>query len=194
MSLSALLWFCVALIEDYRRKEGDAELIELARGGDHEAFQVLVERHQAWMLRFVSSLVPSKADAEELAQNVFLRAFINLRKFRGESSFRTWLRTIAVRQSFDFFRRQHPDGDDDALTDLTSNQHDGVAALEAREAVRRALEHVPYVYREILVLRYIEDMELDEIAAALDLGGSATRMRLSRAREYFRQAYSSITY
>jgi RNA polymerase sigma-70 factor (ECF subfamily) len=59
--------------------------------------------------------------------------------------------------------------------------------------VLRALEHVPYVYREILVLRYIEDMELDEISAALGLGGSATRMRLSRAREFFRQAYTAIT-
>ena len=58
MSLSALLWVCVAIIEDYRRKDGDADLIVLARDGDHDAFQVLVERHQAWMVRFVSSLEP----------------------------------------------------------------------------------------------------------------------------------------
>jgi RNA polymerase sigma-70 factor (ECF subfamily) len=193
MSLSALLWVCVAIIEDYRRKDGDADLIVLARGGDHDAFQVLVERHQAWMVRFVSSLVSSRADAEELAQNVFLRAFMNLSRFRGESSFRTWLRTIAVRQAFDFFRRQHPEGTDDALGELPSNQSDAIEALEAREVVLRALEHVPYVYREILVLRYIEDMELDEISTALGLGGSATRMRLSRAREFFRQAYTAIT-
>lgn len=193
MSLSALLWVCVTIIDDYRRMEDDKELIELAQRGDHDAFQVLVERNQAWMLRFVSSLVASRADAEELSQNVFLRAFINMSRFRGESSFRTWLRTIAMRQVFDFFRRNRPEGSDDFIDELPSNQSDGIDSLEARQVVLRALEHVPYVYREILVLRYIEDMELDEIAASLGLGGSATRMRLSRAREFFRQAYDTIT-
>jgi RNA polymerase sigma-70 factor, ECF subfamily len=193
MSLSALLWICVAIIDDYRRMEDDKELIALAQRGDHDAFQVLVERNQAWMLRFVSSLVSSRADAEELSQNVFLRAFVNMSRFRGESSFRTWLRTIAMRQVFDFFRRNRPEGTDDLIDELPSNQSDGAESLEARQVVLRALEHVPYVYREILVLRYIEDMELDEIASSLGLGGSATRMRLSRAREFFRQAYDTIT-
>ncbi len=172
----------------------DEELVELAKQQDQDgtkAFEVLVERHNIWLTRLVRNLVSHPQDAEELVQNALVRAFFALPKFRGDSSFKTWLRTIASREAFNHYRKngrvkeyateEMPEPDQDEPTPAEQ--------FDERQHIELALAHVPYPYKEILILRYVEELSIDEISSTLELGKSATKMRLMRAREFFKTAY-----
>lgn len=193
---SALLAVGGIALARLRAEFDDAALLELARKQDAEgkdAFGVLVERHQEWLVSFLAHMISSRTDAEELAQNVLVRAFFALPRFRGDASFRTWLRTIATREAFSFYRKR---GDlptpTETIEELTQAEAPAQGQIAEREAIQHCLNRVPYPYREILVLRYVEELSLDEIGEALELGKSATKMRLKRAREFFQEAYSSL--
>lgn len=180
------------------RAQTDEELVSRAREQDDEgkrAFEVLVERHQGWLLRMLTNLVKSREDAEELVQNAFVSAFFALPRFRGDSSFKTWMRTIATREAFSHYRK-HGDRAERASEIIEETMPDesvaGQERLAQREALERALMRVPYPYREILVLRYVEQLSLAEIGETLELGKSATKMRLKRARDYFKEAYGGV--
>lgn len=193
---SALLAFGGIALARLREEFDDKALVELARKQDAEgkdAFGVLVERHQEWLVSFLAHMISSRTDAEELAQNVLVRAFFALPRFRGEASFRTWLRTIATREAFSFYRKrgETPTPVDD-LDSFSSAEAPAQRQFAEREAIKHCLNRVPYPYREILVLRYIEELSLEEIGEALELGKSATKMRLKRAREFFQEAYSDL--
>ncbi len=196
--LSFWLATCISTLEQLRSQDtSDAQLVALAqRGGEEgkEAFQVLVERHQRWLAGLLRHLVSSPQDAEDLAQNVMVRAFFGLKNFRQDASFRTWLRVIASREAFGLYRKRGDvvAADPDALLAILSQEPDQHRRDE-REALVLALSRVPYPYREILVLRYLEELSLDEIAQALDIGLSAAKMRLSRARDFFKEAYDGAT-
>lgn len=187
------------LLESLLQMEDD-ELVELARTQDqqgHKAFEVLIERHNLWLTRLLRGLVSHPHDAEELVQNTLVRAFFALPKFRGESSFKTWLRTIASREAFNHYRskgrrREHtteemPETSHHATID--EPELSDFDQLDERQHIELALAKVPYPYKEILILRYVEELSVDEISTTLELGKSATKMRLMRAREFFKTAY-----
>lgn len=197
--LKVFLVLGTQLLESLLQMEDD-ELVELARVQDpkgHKAFEVLIERHNLWLTRLLRGLVSHPQDAEELVQNTLVRAFFALPKFRGDSSFKTWLRTIASREAFNHYRskgrrREHtteemPETSHQATID--DSELDDFDQLDERQHIELALTKVPYPYKEILILRYVEELSLDEISATLELGKSATKMRLMRAREYFKTAY-----
>ncbi len=176
----------------------DEELVDLAKAQDtkgRKAFEVLVERHSQWLTRLVRSLVSHPQDAEELVQNTLVRAFFALPKFRGDSSFKTWLRTIASREAYNHYRKHGRRKSQEVASEFVDDAPDERDAssenerLDERQHLELALAHVPYPYKEILVLRYVEELSIDEIGAALELGKSATKMRLMRAREFFKTAY-----
>lgn len=173
----------------------DEELVELAKAQDtkgRKAFEVLVERHSQWLTRLVRSLVSHPQDAEELVQNTLVRAFFALPKFRGDSSFKTWLRTIASREAYNHYRKHGRRQETASEFVEEAPDEDYISEserLDERQHLELALSHVPYPYKEILVLRYVEELSIDEIGASLELGKSATKMRLMRAREFFKTAY-----
>ena len=160
---------------------------------------MLVERHHQWLLRLLRHLLPNAHDAEDLAQSVFLRAFVSLPKFRQETTLRSWLRTIATRQCFDLHRYKHSKGRElkiDVGGELPqqANPFMEQEGAELIEAIRLTLDDLPFIYREVLVLRYLEELDLQEISKTLRLGDSAAKMRLKRAREMFEQAYHARTH
>lgn len=184
------------LIAQWREESSDADLIaRVKEGGEQskQAFQILVERHQKWLVALLKHLISDLQEAEDLAQNVFVKAFFALPKFRDESKFRTWLRVIATREAFNHYRKRGsseiPTDFDEQPTIIEDDQPTAQERLHERDALNLALKKVPYPYREILVLRYIEELSLEEIGEALELGTSATKMRLKRAREFFQEAY-----
>ena len=194
--LEQLLWVGATLIERYRDARTDDDLIDLAKRADHDAFQVLVERHQSWLIHYLEHLLSNRADAEELAQQAFLKAYVSLRGFRGEAGFRTWVRSIATRLAFDLFRYRKVRHHDDH-SDFDDLDHPAISIpqddRDTLDAIRATLAELSFIYCEILTMRYLEQMELDEISATLKLGGSATRMRLKRAREAFQVAYARVS-
>lgn len=184
------------LINQWREESSDADLVARVKdGGEHgkQAFQILVERHQKWLVALLKHLISDRQEAEDLAQNVFVKAFFALPKFRDESKFRTWLRVIATREAFNHYRKRGsseiPTDFDEQPAIIEDDQPTAQERLHERDALNLALKKVPYPYREILVLRYIEELSIEEIGESLELGTSATKMRLKRAREFFQEAY-----
>ena len=181
-------------LDDFREKHSDEELVRLIvdkSSHAERAYQVLVERHQGWMVGMLSNLIGDRQEAEDLAQNVFTRVYFALPKFRGDSSLRTWLRSIATREAYSHHRKRSDKPVDPGDIDFMDGTEGEQSRYDEREALTRALKKVPYPYREILVLRYIEELSIDEIGVQLDLGKSATKMRLKRARDYFKEAYEA---
>jgi len=120
-----------------------------------------------------------------------VRAYFALPKFRKDASFRTWLRVIAARASFKHQRRRTEDAlEPEDLERRASSSAEQDTVVDEREALSVALARVPYPYREVIVLRYVEELTIDEIAQALEIGTSAAKMRLKRGREFFKDAYT----
>lgn len=153
------------------------------RSGD-QAYSELVRRHQGWVVRLTGYLLGSFAEAEDVAQEAFVRGFTARESFRAGDNFKGWLRVIATRVAYNHRR--------DAKT--RQRYHDQLvapeppattAATEAKDLLAKVMSRLSYAYREVLVLRYVEELPLVEIASLLNLGESAAKMRLSRARSEF---------
>lgn len=198
------LWCWFGVGSPARDPEGldDQELIQrLRRLKGHQRAQLyeeLVRRHQSWLVRLLVCLVNRREDAEDLAQEVFVKALVNLDGYRGDASFKTWLRTIATRVAFNWQRdrRTARRYEEQAIWEQGETWeviHPGQSrALIARETLTGLLGRLSYPYREILILRYVEELSLSDIAQALDIGESAAKMRLKRAREQMEQLYREV--
>jgi len=166
-------------------------LVRRARGGDAEAFATLVEAHQSWLVNLLIALVGRRADAEDVAQGTLVKAFYALPRFRGDAAFRTWLRRIATNEAFNWHRRQRDvlvTGERPPEPSVAS----GYAALEARDTLMVVLDSLSYPYREVLVLRHVEELSMQQIAEQAGIGLSAAKMRLKRAREQFMEVHRGL--
>ncbi len=172
----------------------DEELVRLLPRRDARArvaFNELVSRHQAWLVRYLSYVVGGQGlDPEDIAQDVFVRAYLAAHRFRAKSSFKTWLRAIATRQAYNSARDSKTRRRYEDLLELPhDHQRSAERAIASREALMRVLDALPYPYREILILRHVEELGVRDIAEVLNIGVSAAKMRLSRARDAFWKAY-----
>jgi RNA polymerase sigma-70 factor (ECF subfamily) len=166
----------------------EAELVARLRRGDRRAFEDLVIAYQHRVFGVAVRMLGNRAEAEEIAQETFLRAHRALPEFRGEARLGTWLYAIASRLCLN--RLASPDrrlarGDDDALAAAPSHEPDAAAALERSEldaAVRDAIAALPEERRIVVILRDLEGLSYEEIAEVLALEPGTVRSRLHRAR------------
>ena len=175
----------------------DRGLVEQAARGDRDAFDDLVRRHQGAIVNLARAMTASDADAEDLAQEAFVRAWQSLGRFRFDSLFRTWLYGIAVNVirthrgrgarlrrlfwSAPAGRGETPDRLERASID------DGIEArLAMREAIDRALATLPADMREAVVLRDVQGLEYKEISEALGVALGTVESRIFRARQRLR--------
>jgi RNA polymerase sigma-70 factor (ECF subfamily) len=149
----------------------DADLVARAAAGDHEAFGVLVVRHQASVFRMARAVTHSREAAEDVLQQAFLAAWQALPRFRGEASLRTWLLTIARHAAV---RRQ--------VAVAREPIDDLAIRSEARATLSRALSALPAEDRTVLTLRELEGLSGEDTAALLGLSLPAMKSRLHRAR------------
>jgi RNA polymerase sigma-70 factor (ECF subfamily) len=168
----------------------DRALVEAAAGGSRDAFDELVRRHQAAMITLARVLTSGRADAEDLAQDVFVRAWRSLRAFRGESTFRTWLHRVAInviRTSQSRERRLMrvfaPRVRDEAPPDRASGEEPVDAVLARRQLIDRALATLPDDLRIAVTLRDLQGLDYREIAASLDVPIGTVESRIFRARQ-----------
>ena len=164
------------------------------RGGPdgRQAFRDLVIDHQAWLTRYVFYVLGSMDQADDVVQEVFIRAYSALDGYRGESGLRPWLRTIATRLAFNHRRDQATRSRVEGQAAQSELLPPVGGAFEAREALLGTLAELPYPYREILVLRFVEELSVGEIAETLVIGLSAAKMRLKRAREAFEVSWTNL--
>jgi len=169
--------------------------VQRAQGGGtaaRSAFDHLVHTESPWLVGYLRSLLGDEGLADDAAQRTWLRAYLSLAKLQEAGAFRGWLRRIATRTAFNLRRdRGTRERYEHAAPQVTSDPGHGEATA-AEDAIIACLDQLSYAYREILVLRYVEDLDLDEIQTMLDLGPSATKMRLKRARDAFRAIYEEV--
>lgn len=175
----------------------DRGLVEAAAGGDREAFDELVRRYQGAIVSLIRSLTGGGADAEDLAQEVFVRAWRSLAGFRGDSAFRTWLHRIAVNvvrshqgRMSRLRRWLQPAASGDAdMTDPIEAAADASnieSDVMRRDAIDRALAAIPAEMREAVVLRDVQGLDYREIAEALGVPIGTVESRIFRGRQRLR--------
>ncbi len=173
----------------------DARLVERARDGDVEAFGLLVERNQDYVYNAVYHMTGGGADAEDIAQEVFMRAYDNIARFEGRSAFRTWLYGIMLNTVRSHWRRRDrrrtvslegPGDEEGNPRPDPAWDGDGPPRAATRgeqvEAVRAAIAALDEDSREILVLRDLQGLTYEELGEALALPAGTVKSRLHRAR------------
>lgn len=161
----------------------DRVLVEAAQAGDLDAFETLVRRYQAPVYRIALRMLHSSADADDVTQDTFVRAWRSLARFRGDSAVPTWLYRIVTRRCFDLLAARRP-------TEILDEDHldaaaDPVATVEQRErlhAVARQIAALPPDQRAALVLREFEGLSYEQVAHVLDTTVPAIKGRIHRAR------------
>lgn len=176
--------------------DNDQQLVQRVQKGDKSAFDLLVLKYQHRVLKLVGRFVSDAAEAQDVAQEAFLKAYRALPSFRGESAFYTWLYRIAINTAKNALvsnRRRPVDFDLDLQDPEQYDRHaklkdvdtpEGVLLTEEiRSVVEHAMEQLPEDLRTAIVLREIEGLSYEEIAEAMDCPVGTVRSRIFRARE-----------
>jgi len=177
--------------------ELEAECIRRVIAGERHLFHDLIRPCERSIYLLLLSLLKNEAEAEDAAQETAIKVYLNLHLFRGEAQFRTWVLSIARNEALSRLRKQGIRREEslDAASDdqsgdytpaiLTSWREVPTAALEQKELgalLRRAIEGLPEIYGNIVLLRDIEGMDIRETATALGISEGAVKVRLHRAR------------
>ena len=176
---------------------GDLSLVRRVQRGDKSAFDLLVRKYQHKVVKLVMRYMRDPADAEDVAQEAFIKAYRALPQFRGDSAFYTWLYRIAIntaknaivsrgRSPIDYdLDLQNPEESYEAQSRLadTATPEALVLTEEIRSIVNAAIGALPEDLRTAIVLRELEGMSYEEIAASMDCPVGTVRSRIFRARE-----------
>ena len=173
----------------------DRELVRRAQGEDQEAFEELLRRHQHRVFAVAGGILRRREDVEDIAQQVFVKAYFSLKRFDQRAAFSTWLYKITVNECWDMLRKKkvrplvyESDLSEEqakqviAAEGKNSSGPDISERLEARERVERLMEGLDERDRLMLILKEVEGFAVEEIAEVLDLNANTVKVRLFRAR------------
>jgi len=182
--------------------DSDEMLVSLAKRGDYASFEKLFMRHRMLVYRFSYQMVRSRDDAEDMVQEVFVRAYQNIDRYRDEAKFTTWLLRIAANLGADkarmHTRRTHLEKQEaqGALTWMTiGDTEDPVENLhqdQRKIALRKALDALPQHHRMAIVLRDLEEREYTDIASILNCTVGGAKLRVLRARRALRDRLAPL--
>jgi RNA polymerase sigma-70 factor, ECF subfamily len=185
------------------RLEANTEVNQLRRG-DLDALSALITRYQNRLYRYLLRLVRNAADADDLFQQTWIRVAEQIRKYDASRNFDAWLFTLARHVAIDHLRRRRPESLDEPLTGdphgplkaaaLVANERsalDGILESERDSRLAECLAELPVYYREVLSLRFEEEMKLEEIALVLEAPLSTVKTRLKRGLESLRARLES---
>ena len=173
----------------------DRELVRRAQDGDKEAFEELVRRHQHRVFAVAGGILRRREDVEDIAQQVFVKAYFSLKRFDQRAAFSTWLYKITVNECWDLLRKKkvrpllyESDLSEEQAQQFSANERVDSGAqdvsdkLEAQQRVERLLEGLDERDRMMLILKEVEGFAIEEIAEILDLNANTVKVRLFRAR------------
>jgi RNA polymerase sigma-70 factor (ECF subfamily) len=173
----------------------DRELVCRAQAGDKEAFEELVRRHQHRVFAVAGGILRRREDVEDIAQQVFVKAYFSLRRFDQRAAFSTWLYKITVNECWDLLRKKkvrpllyESDLSEEqaqqfsAAERLDSGAQDVSDKLQAQQQVENLLQGLDERDRMMLILKEVEGFAIEEIAEILDLNANTVKVRLFRAR------------
>jgi RNA polymerase sigma-70 factor (ECF subfamily) len=169
--------------------------VRRAQGEDQEAYEELVRRHQHRVFAVAGGILRRREDVEDIAQQVFVKAYFSLKRFDQRAAFSTWLYKITVNECWDLLRKKKVRplvyesdlSEEQARQVITSGEKvnpgpDISERIEAREHVERLLEGLDERDRLMLILKEVEGFSIEEIAEVLNLNGNTVKVRLFRAR------------
>jgi RNA polymerase sigma-70 factor (ECF subfamily) len=173
----------------------DRELVRRAQAEDQAAFEELVRRHQHRVVAVAGGILRQREDVEDIAQQVFVKAYFSLKRFDQRAAFSTWLYKITVNECWDLLRKRkvrplvyESDLSEDqarqfgAPEERSTPTPDISDTLEARQKVERLMECLDERDKMMLILKEVEGFAVEEIAAILDLNANTVKVRLFRAR------------
>jgi RNA polymerase sigma-70 factor (ECF subfamily) len=180
----------------------NATLIQKALGGNQQAYREIVNRFHDKIFGLILRMVKNRAEAEDLTQETFIKAFNSLDTFNSEYAFSTWLYKIAVNNCIDHFRKKrlktfpidNPINVRDneiqrEFPDRDEPQPDRrIISKERNLLIEQAIDHLPEKYRKAILLRHRQDKSYEEIAEELDLPLGTVKVRIFRAREMLKKA------
>jgi RNA polymerase sigma-70 factor (ECF subfamily) len=168
------------------------------RRGDPDALAAAIARYQHRLYRYLLRLVADPATAEDLFQQTWVRVMENLRRYDQRRSFEAWLFTVAHNVTIDYLRKSRPESLDETLPSgqtrvdvLAATGRDALDCLlewERAEAVAAALSRLPAIHREVLTLRFEEDLKLEQMAEIAQIPLSTVKSRLRRALDGLRDS------
>jgi len=184
------------------RQEEDRELVRLSQSGNEPAFEDLVRRHQQRVFALVNGILRRPDDVEDVAQQVFLKAYLGIKRFDQRAAFSTWLYKIAVNECWDYLRKKkvRPLVYEADLSEEQVSRLDGIVSAdrppegpndraEARELLERMLDTLPEQDQQLLLLKEVEGFSVQELAEILKLNVNTVKVRLFRARGRIMDVY-----
>jgi len=173
----------------------DRELVRRAQGADKVAFEELIRRHQHRVFAVAGGILKRREDVEDIAQQVFVKAYFSLKRFDQRAAFTTWLYKITVNECWDLLRKKKARpllyesdlSEEQARQALSSAEQANDAPdiserLAARQRIERLLEGLDDRDRLMLILKEVEGFSIQEIAEVMDLNANTVKVRLFRAR------------
>lgn len=176
----------------------DEEVVKCVLAGDTSMFEILMRRHNQRLYRVACAILRNDAEAEDLIQDTYVRAYQHLSQFEGRAKFSTWLTRIAVNEALARRRRQglykeldpmseHQGEKMDRFVSATPSPEQQVSSSETLQLLERAVATLPEIYRTVFVLRDVEDMDTGDTAAVLNISEENVKTRLHRARALLRK-------
>jgi RNA polymerase sigma-70 factor (ECF subfamily) len=179
----------------------EEELIAAIKAGDTQLYHDLIRPHERSVYQMALSYMKNESDAEDVAQEAFVRAFRSLSTFRAEAKFSSWLISITVNEARNRLRRRsilHIDSLDAStedgkamspalLRDWREIPSEALERKEIRELLQEAVENLPDKYRQVFLLRDVEELNVNDTAEALDISVPSVKVRLHRARMMLQQ-------
>ena len=174
----------------------ESQRVTAILAGRHELFHDLIRPYERTIFAMTLAMLKNEADAEDATQEAFLKAYRSLATFRAESRFSTWLASIALNEARSILRRRNQfptdsiDNDDEdqpgvspaLLRDWREIPSETLERAQVRSILRTAIDNLPVLYREIFLLRDLEELSVNECASTLNISVSAAKVRLHRAR------------
>jgi RNA polymerase sigma-70 factor, ECF subfamily len=185
-----------------RNLHEEQQIIARILGGDKQLFHVLIRPYERSVYVMALSFLQNEADAEDVAQEAFLKAFRNLASFRGDAKFGTWLISITLNEARSRLRRKSTVQMDSVdktpeevghvspvlLRDWKEIPSEALERQEVRLMLQEAISSLPPIYREVFTLRDVEDLSTSEAAAILNISVASIKVRLYRARMMLQKA------
>jgi RNA polymerase sigma-70 factor, ECF subfamily len=178
------------------RKNDDRELVQKAQDGDKEAFELLVAKHQGRVFAVAGGILRNREDVEDIAQQVFLKAYFSLKRFDQRSAFSTWLYKITVNECWDLLRKKkvRPLVFESELSEEQAHLYQSTEQradfapdvsdqLEARQQLDHWLDCLDERDRTMLVMKEVQGFTVEEIAELMEINGNTVKVRLFRARQ-----------
>ena len=181
----------------------DEEIIEKIKGGSVELFEAIVTRYQRKLINYIYRMISDFDSAMELSQDVFIKVFNSLDKYNPSFKFTTWVHRIASNATIDWMRKKKIDAysldgnDNDDMPslgqqlptkDLSPLQNLEMGQLQAR--IETAIDDLPFIYKQLIILRHINELSYEEISTAVDLPLGTVKNRIFRGREMLKAKLS----